>query len=221
MYWPIRIYQKKFSPFYLILWATTVIYLLSAQCLKGQTKVKLNTVSALVLVPNVGMELQLSSKIGFQLDVLGSFWDSVGEERDPYQLNQTFFELRKYSKSGLEGLFYGLHIGYGMFTIQKTNSLVIYDPYQDPSTYSNQLGSFQSGRAGFYGITTGLNKRLNQSWSLELFIGGGLVQSNYKGYNGFYRVDVLPGDTREFNKSGEWVLYRGGLMIVYNIGQKK
>ncbi|HCK06491.1 MAG TPA: hypothetical protein DHV98_09140, partial [Flavobacteriaceae bacterium] len=58
-------------------------------------------------------------------------------------------------------------------------------------------------------------KRLDARWALEAFIGGGLVQANYKGYSGFMRVDVLPGDTREFNKSGEWALYRGGLMITY------
>lgn len=187
----------------------------------GQTRVKFNAATALILVPNVGVELPISYNFSVQLDVLGSFWDSVGEDRDPYQVNQTFFELRGYLSDDLNGFFYGAHIGYGMFTIQKTNALVLYDPYQDLAPYSNKNGTFQSGRAGFYGITAGWNKRLLNHWSLELFIGGGLVQSNYKGYNGFYRVDVLPGDTREFNKSGEWVLYRGGLMLVYNIPNNK
>ena len=199
----------------------SVLFALNTMLAFGQARVKFNTATALILVPNVGVELPVTENVSVQLDVLGSFWDSVGEDRDPYQVNQTFFELRRYPSDDLTGFFYGAHIGYGMFTIQKTNALVLYDPYQDPATYSNQNGTFQSGRAGFYGITTGWNKKINDHWSLELFIGGGLVQSNYKGYNGFYRVDVLPGDTREFNKSGEWALYRGGLMLVYNTPNNK
>ncbi len=195
----------------------SVLFALNTLLAFGQTRVKFNAATALVLVPNVGVELPMTDNVSVQLDVLGSFWDSVGKDRDPYQVNQTFFELRKYISNDFQGFFYGAHVGYGMFTIQKINALVVYDPYQDPSTYSNQSGSFQSGRAGFYGMTTGFSKAINDSWSIELFLGGGLVQSNYKGYNGFYRVDVLPDDTREFNKSGEWVLYRGGLMITYKL----
>ena len=195
--------------FWFICFNTTLI--------SGQTSVKFNVATAVILVPNVGLEIQLKPKVSAQLDVLGSFWDSVGKDRDPYQINQTFFELRKYAQEDLHGFFYGLHVGYGMFTLQKINALVFYDQYQDPSTYSNTSGSFQSGRAGFYGLTTGVKRKINDHWSIELFAGGGLVQSNYKGYNGFFRVDVLPGDTRVFNKSGEWVLYKGGIMIIYII----
>ena len=183
----------------------------------GQAEVKFNGATALVAVPNFGIELHIAPHYTAQMDALGSFWDSVGADRDPYHINETFVALRRYQNSDQTGWFGGVHVGYGMFTIQKTNALVIYDQYQDPDTYSDLPGSFQSGRAGFYGLTTGYKHRLNDRWALEAFVGGGLVQSNYKGYQGFMRVDVSPGDPRVFNRSGEWALYRGGLMLVYQL----
>lgn len=187
----------------------------SATPLSAQAEVKFNAATALLLVPNFGVELAIGPHYSAQLDVLGSFWDSVGEDRDPYQINETFVEGRYYQNPDQSGWYTGAHVGFGMFTLQKVNAFVIYDQYQDPDTYNDAPGSFQSGRAGFYGLSFGYKKRLDDRWALEAFIGGGLVQSNYKGYSGFMRVDVLPGDTREFNKSGEWALYRGGLMITY------
>lgn len=197
------------------------LLLLAPHVAQAQAEVKFNVATALILVPNFGVELHLAPGYTAQLDVLGSFWDSVGEDRDPYQINETFVEARKYSQDNSQGWFAGAHVGFGMFTIQKVNAFVIYDQYQDPDTYSDSTGSFQSGRAGFYGLSLGYKKALNDRWALEAFIGGGLVQSNYKGYAGFSRVDVLPGDTREFNRSGEWVIYRGGLMLSYALFQNK
>ena len=187
----------------------------------AQAEVKFNVATALLLVPNFGVELHLAPGYTAQLDVLGSFWDSVGEDRDPYHINETFVEARKYSQDNNQGWFAGAHVGFGMFTIQKVNALVIYDQYQDPDTYPDQDNTFQSGRAGFYGLSFGYKKALNDRWALEAFIGGGLVQSNVKSYtNGLQTVPWLE-DTREFNKSGEWVLYRGGLMLSYALFQNK
>lgn len=194
---------------------TMALCLTAGQNTLAQAEVKFNAATALLLVPNFGVELAIAPHYSAQMDVLGSFWDSVGEDRDPYQINETFVEGRYYQNPDQSGWYTGAHVGFGMFTLQKVNAFVIYDQYQDPDTHSDAPGSFQSGRAGFYGLSFGYKKRLDDRWALEAFIGGGLVQSNYKGYSGFMRVDVLPGDTREFNKSGEWALYRGGLMITY------
>jgi hypothetical protein len=196
---------------------TMVLILTAGQNTLAQAEVKFNAATAVLLVPNFGVELSIAPHYSAQMDVLGSFWDSVGEDRDPYQINETFVEGRYYQNPDQSGWYTGAHVGFGMFTLQKVNAFVIYDQYQDPDTYSDAPGSFQSGRAGFYGLSFGYKKRLDDRWALEAFIGGGLVQSNYKGYSGFMRVDVLPGDTREFNKSGEWALYRGGLMITYSL----
>jgi len=41
--------------------------------------------------------------------------------------------------------------------------------------------------------------------------------SNYKGYQGKVRVDIPLESNRPFNGSGEVLLYRGGLMLIYKI----
>jgi hypothetical protein len=209
---------KAFFRFMSILWLILSLSNVNSNLL-AQSEVKINAATALVAVPNFGVELHLTPHYTFQMDALGSFWDSVGPDRDPYHINETFVELRRYQNTDQSGFYIGVHVGFGMFTIQKNNAFVLYDQYQSPSTYSDAPGSFQSGRAGFYGVTSGFKYRLNKQWALEVFLGGGLVQSNYKGYLGFTRVDVLPGDTRSFNKSGEWALYRGGLMLVYSLSR--
>ena len=198
-------------------WAFIItILLLPGQAASAQAEVKFNAATALVLVPNFGVELHLAPGYTAQLDVLGSFWDSVGEDRDPYHINETFVEARKYSQENNQGWFAGAHVGFGMFTIQKVNAFVIYDQYQDPSTYPDNNGAYHSGRAGFYGITIGKKYNFNSRWGVEFFIGGGLVQSNVKGYSNGVLVTPV-NDTREFNRSGEWVLYRGGLMLTYRL----
>lgn len=107
------------------------------------------------------------------------------------------------------------HAGFGMFTLQKPSFNIVYDAYQDPATYNHNKNNYQSGRVAFYGITLGYKKTINANWAVEAFLGGGLTQSNYKGYNGMYRTDVSLENYRNFNGSGEVALYRGGIMLVY------
>lgn len=209
-----RLYKPIAGPFWVLL---ITVLLMPGQAASAQAEVKFNAATALVLVPNFGVELHLTPGYTAQLDVLGSFWDSVGEDRDPYHINETFVEARKYSQDNNQGWFAGAHVGFGMFTIQKGNTPIVYDPYSDGNGFNNAPNTFQSGRAGFYGLSFGYKQSFGDRWAIEAFLGGGLVQSNYKGYSGFTRVDVLPGDTREFNRSGEWVLYRGGLMLTYRL----
>ena len=71
----------------------------------------------------------------------------------------------------------------------------------------------------FHGLTVGYKKILSKRFSLELFLGGGYTMSHYKGYNGLeQRVDNIGEENyRPFNGSGEFLIYRGGLMIIYKI----
>ena len=74
--------------------------------------------------------------------------------------------------------------------------------------------TYQSGRVAFYGFTIGYKKRISQRISLEAFIGGGYSIANYKAYREDTRLDIRD-NWRTFNRSGEFVAYRGGLMINY------
>ena len=182
----------------------------------AQTEIKINLASALILTPNIGIEVQLSEKFGYQLDTSATFFDNI--EGSPFQTTQIFNELRFYPKmkktKNQRSFFIGPHIGYGMFTLRLPKFITsIVD------TELKEEGSYQSGRNTYYGITLGKKIPLkNKNFNLELFIGGGTSQSNYKYYNKEgNRIYENPDVEKDFNQSGEELIYRGGLMLTYKI----
>lgn len=181
-----------------------------------KVEIKLNLTSALVLVPNIGIEVKLSEKLSYQLDTSASFYDNI--ESSPFHTTQIFNELRFYPKlqegKNPRSFFIGPHIGYGMFTLRIPKFITsIVD------TELKEEGSYQSGRNAYYGITIGKKIPLkNEKLNLELFIGGGTSQSNYKYYNKLgNRIYENPDIEKNFNQSGEELIYRGGLMITYKL----
>ena len=129
-----------------------ILFLLVSSFINAQTEIKVNLASALVLVPNIGIEVQLSEKLGYQLDTSASFFDNI--EGSPFQTIQIFNELRYYPKlkegRNKRSFFIGPHVGYGMFTLripQFITSIV--------DTELKEEGSYQSGRNAYYGITIG------------------------------------------------------------------
>ena len=83
-------------------------------------------------------------------------------------------------------------------------------------TAYKEEGSYQSGRNTYYGVTVGKKFRLkNPRYGLELFIGFGSSQSNYKYYNGDEVRDFE--NDRAFSKSGEELPYKGGIMFTYRL----
>ena len=182
----------------------------------SKAEIKFNLASALLLVPNIGIEVQLSEKFGYQLDTSASFIDNL--EGSPFHSTQIFNELRYYPKlkegKNSRSFFIGPHIGYGMFTLRIPKfitSLV--------DTELKEEGSYQSGRNTYYGITIGKKIPLkSKKINLEIFIGGGTSQSNYKYYNKLgNRIYENPDIEKDFNQSGEELIYRGGLMLTFKI----
>ena len=159
-------------------------------------------VSGLIGGPNLGIETRISRKSSVQLDVLGSFWNSFLEK--PLHIVQVFPEYRYYPKGKFEKFYLGTHIGFGMFTISK---------------YGKSSDSYQSGRNTYYGITVGYKKKLNSNFKIDFFIGGGSSQATYRGYSKITRrrTDIKESESRNFNGSGEWLPYRGGIMLVYSL----
>ena len=191
------------------------VFVGSLNTASAQVELKVNLPLAAVLVPNLGIEFQVGKKTSLQLDVLGSFWDSI--DGDPLLITQTFLEFRYYQNNDTSGWFVGGHLGFGMFTLQKPYDFIIYDYYNNGSNPDPADGTFKSGRSGFHGLSLGYKKRLNDRWALEAFVGGGYTMSWYKGYSGMERTDVDEDNYRDFNGSGEVVLYRGGLMLTYQL----
>ena len=191
-------------------------FLFFINIINSQTELKFNLASALILTPNIGIEVQLSDKIGFQLDTSATFFDNI--EGSPFQTTQIFNEIRYYPKlkegRKQRSFFIGPHIGYGMFTltIPKFITSIV-------DTELKEEGSYQSGRNAYYGITIGKKIPLkNNKFNLELFIGGGSSQSNYKYYNKEgNRIYENPDIEKDFNQSGEELVYKGGLMLTYKL----
>ena len=198
---------KKTIPFLFLLILTNVA---------AQTELKFNLASALILTPNIGIEVQLSEKFGYQLDTSATFFDNI--EGSPFQTTQIFNELRYYPKlkegKNERSFFIGPHVGYGMFTLRIPKFITsIVD------TELKEEGSYQSGRNAYYGITIGKKIPLkNDKFNLEIFMGGGSSQSNYKYYNKKgNRIYENPNIEKDFNQSGEELIYKGGVMLTYKL----
>ena len=182
----------------------------------NKAEIKFNVTAAIVMIPNIGIEVKLSDKLSYQLDTSAVSYDSM--EGSPFHVTQIFNELRffpklkegKYQRS----FFIGAHWGYGMYSLRLPKFITsIVDTQLKPE------GSFQSGRNTYYGISVGKKIPLkSKKFNLELFIGGGSSQSYYKYYNsnGVLEYDD-PISKRNFSNSGEELIYRGGLMIVYKL----
>ena len=195
---------------------TSLLFLLILNLGAAQTEIKFNLASALILTPNIGIEVQLSEKFGYQLDTSATFFDDI--EGSPFQTTQIFNELRYYPKlkegKNERSFFIGPHVGYGMFTLRIPKFITsIVD------TELKEEGSYQSGRNAYYGITIGKKIPLkNKNFNLEVFIGGGSSQSNYKYYNKEgNRIYENPNIEKDFNQSGEELVYKGGVMLTYKL----
>lgn len=188
-----------------------LLAIISFNTVKAQTELKFNAATALFLVPNIGIETPISKDLSFQLDVLGSFWDSFDGE--PLQIVQIFPEVRYYTKPDHTGFFAGGHVGFGMFTIHK---------FQFPGTYEYPDNKYQSGQNVYLGFTIGYKKRLKKNWACEIFIGAGHSEARYIGYDRDTRTrfDIEPEEVRDFNRSGEQIPYRGGIMLIYRMPYK-
>ena len=190
--------------------------LLFSITLNSQTELKFNLASAPFLVPNIGIEVQISERFGYQLDTSASFYNNI--EGSPFHMTQIFNEFRFYpkNKNNKRRFFVGAHVGYGMYNLRLPRWIANISG----SEYKEE-GSYQYGRNAYYGITIGKKIPLkNDKFNLEVFIGGGSSQSNYKYYNKEeQRIFAITNYKRKFNKSGEELPYRGGLMLTYKLSK--
>ncbi|MDI9308821.1 MAG: DUF3575 domain-containing protein [Limnohabitans sp.] len=175
---------------------------LIAQNVCSQTSVKAN-VTTILGFPQIGIETALGKKTSFQIDAFASLWKSFNEA--PFEVYMVFPEFRYYPKKTMDGFFVGGHIGGSAYNFQKWN-------------YIN-TDFYQKGYSIMYGVTIGYQIHINDRFALEAFLGGGHQEGFYKGYR---LSDGSRYETADnFNKSGEWLPYRGGIMVVYKLGKKK
>ncbi|WP_276380430.1 DUF3575 domain-containing protein [Flavobacterium sp. H4147] len=177
-----------------------IVLFISIQ-LQSQTFVKFNGATAAILIPNIGIETSIGEKTTFSADVMASFWESFNGN-NPMKFITVTPEIRYHFKEKYNGFYAGAHIGADKYEIQKWN-------YWDTNKYEDGFGYR-------IGATVGYNLKINDKFLLDIFVGGGWHQGFYHGkYN-----DGTPGryeTAPNWNKSGEWLPYRGGVMLSYKL----
>jgi hypothetical protein len=71
-----------------------LLLLFTVTSISAQVELKANIPTFAVGAPNIGIEFQVGKNTSIQLDVLGSFWNTV--DGAPLHINQTFLEYRLY-----------------------------------------------------------------------------------------------------------------------------
>lgn len=164
--------------------------------------VKGNGLLATVGLINLGVEHQISERYTIQGDFFISPWKQISNNHA--QIYMGHIEGRYYFDKAFSKWYVGLNTGFGLFDITKWN-------------YFN-TNAYQRGFNCMFGGAMGYQWQVNSKWNIDLFIGGGFSEGFYHGYKKMDSGEVkrVDGATR-WNKSGEWLIYRGGVMISYRI----
>lgn len=175
--------------------------------------IKGNAALAPIGILNVGIEKQLGKKYTLQGDILVSPWKSfAGHELQYYSLS---VEGRYYFNEAFSHWYIGANIAASAYNVQKWN-------YWNDGISVSESGEvyvnsnlYQKGYSVIFGITGGYQFQLSDRWNMDIYAAVGTSQDFYKGYN---RVTGRRYDVAEkFNKSGEIIPYRGGIMISYKL----
>ena len=177
--------------------------------------VKANALFIPVGILNAGVESQLKEKIIVQADVFISPWKSFAGKK--LQIYMMGFEGRYYFKEAFKHWYVGANISGARFILQKYNywgnGILQYTP-ESPIYDTKDL--YQDGYAIIVGATLGYQFQLSERWNMDLYLGAGSAQSFYKGYHKDLGIRY-DDDGRKWNKSGEFLPYRGGVMISYKL----
>lgn len=177
--------------------------------------VKANALFLPIGILNAGVEYQLKDKVTLQADVFISPWKSFAEKY--LQVYMIGFEARYYFKEAFKHWYVGANISGARFIMQKYNywsdGLYQYTP-ESPIYKASDL--YQNGYAIMIGGNVGYQFQLSDRWNMDLYFGAGSIQSFYRGYHKELGIRY-DNDGRKWNKSGEFLPYRGGVMISYKL----
>jgi hypothetical protein len=166
---------------------------------QSQNRVTVNAATTLLGFPSLGYEKPLNDHFSFHIDAFGSAFNSYNDM--PFRFLIITPEVRYYPNAAHRGFYMGGHVGGSTFKLQKYG-------------YENTTLS-QKGFNYIMGASIGYVYFISEKIALEAFVGGGSVQSFYKGY------DTTTGeryeDAKKFNKSGEWLPYRGGISVIFQL----
>lgn len=183
--------------------------------LKEQLFVKANAVFLPVGIVNAGVEYQLSKKLTMQGDIFISPWKSFkGRYLQIYMLG---IDTRYYFNQAFQNWYVGFNISGARFIMQKYNYWNGTSQYLKGGPIYQNSDLYQNGFGLFFGATAGYQYKINDRLNLDFYLSAGSVQSFYKGFHKVTGERYDPQSNREFNRSGEWLPYRGGLMVSYRL----
>lgn len=195
------------------------ILLLSTNLL-AQTEIKINTPFVPLGIINIAAEKSVSKHISIQAEAFVSPWESFGGRN--LQIYMGTLEGRYYFKEMMHGWYVGAYGSIAAFNLQKWN-------YYSPQPVFDKEGNtelladgtvrlterYQKGLAFIFGVSGGYHFKINDHLGLDAYMGVGTTQSIYKGYmkDNNQRYD----GAEKWNRSGELIPTRGGLMITYRL----
>jgi hypothetical protein len=165
-------------------------------------------------IVNLALEHQLSKKITVQGDVFISPWKSFdGHELQYYSVSA---EGRYYFNEAFRHFYVGANIATSAFTLQKWNYWSDEPYYNDYGEVFTSSNLYQKGYSLIIGVTLGYQFKVSDRWNIDLYGTLGTSQDFYKGYD---RTTGERYDRKDnqFNRSGEILPYRGGVMISYKL----
>ena len=176
---------------------------------------KANALFLPIGILNAGAEYQLNQKITLQGDVFVSPWKSFAGK--PAQGYMVGFDGRYYFDEAFKHFYAGANISAARYILQKYNYWKSGpSQYTPESPVYDKADLYQDGYSVFLGAVVGYQFQLSENWNMDLYLGAGTAQSFYKGYHKELGIRY-DNDGRKWNKSGEFIPYRGGLMISYRI----
>ncbi len=184
------------------------------------TYIKGNALFLPALIFNAGVEHQLNDRYTLQGDFFISPWKSfAGKHAQVYMAG---IEGRYYFNNAFSKFYIGANFSFAAFNIQKWTYWNNPD-YKNPADETQVFDSkkyYQKGFTFIFGGTVGYQFHWKERWNVDLYLSVGSSQALYRGYDEDtgIRTDEFYSDVkRNWNKSGELIPYRGGVMISYKI----
>jgi len=166
-----------------------------------EIKIKANVLTLPLLITNLAVEYPITKKITLEANGIISPWKSF--KNNNLQIYMANLDGRYYFDEAFKNFYIGPSIGFAFFNLQKWN-------------YWN-TDKYQKGVTFLLGATIGYQFQLNEKFGLDFYISGGNSQGNYVGYSKIDDSEIRYDNATDFNKSGEWLIYKGGVMLTYQL----
>lgn len=207
--------MKKFLFFFALITSLGTLAQVNDAIVEKKLYVKANALFLPLGIINAGAEYQLNKKMTIQGDVFISPWKSFdGKLAQIYMLG---FDGRYYFEEAFNHFYVGVNISGARFIMQKYNywgnSSFQFKP-ESPIYETSDL--YQNGFSFFLGATVGYQFKIDDRWNMDFYLSGGTSQAFYNGYHKELGIRY-DDDGRRWNKSGELIPYRGGVMIAYKL----